>query len=243
MLKNTQHVCGGVGVNQHSVRWGRAGRTKPPYCAGVPPALLALPRALCGTAILRYWTVVCLVCAWCPQVPCPNGTFVIIKVFCLSSVSFAVKMIAILHPLAVLSLVARPSTPPAQACRPASVVGALVGASTCAFAGAGLSQASTPVALGMLGSTGFYNQEVLFTDYLTQGVDAGNTIGAFVLVVAVFIMLMSPNALENAMDMAIEEVEACLVDYGDAGPICGKGIAPQSTRPRHRARPRPSHHR
>ena len=36
------------------------------------------------------------------------------------------------------------------------------------------------------------------------------------------IALASPEAWESAATLAIEEVDACLLDYDEAGPICGK---------------------
>ena len=67
-----------------------------------------------------------------------------------------------------------------------------------------------------------FNQDVLFTDFLVQGFDAGNTAGYAVLALAVMIALASPDAWSSAADLAAEEVEACLIDYESEGPICGK---------------------
>jgi hypothetical protein len=103
-----------------------------------------------------------------------------------------------------------------------NVFGALVGASACALAGAGLSAATSDSALSALGSTGLFDQDVLYTDLLVKGYDAGNTFGYAVLALALLIALAAPEAWESAATLAIEEVDACLIDYDEAGPICGK---------------------
>ena len=103
-----------------------------------------------------------------------------------------------------------------------NVFGALVGATACALAGAGLSAATSDSALSTLGSTGLLNQDLLYTDLLVKGYDAGNTFGYAVLALALMIALASPEAWESAATLAIEEVDACLLDYDEAGPICGK---------------------
>ena len=103
-----------------------------------------------------------------------------------------------------------------------NVFGALVGATACALAGAGLSAATSDSALSTLGSTGLLDQDILYTDLLVKGYDAGNTFGYAVLALALMIALASPEAWESAATLAIEEVDACLLDYDEAGPICGK---------------------
>jgi len=103
-----------------------------------------------------------------------------------------------------------------------SVMGALVGASTCALAGAGLAAATSDGAMAMLGSTGMFDQDVLFTDLLVQGYDAGNTAGYAVLALSLMIALASPEAWDSAAVLATEEIDACLLDYDADGPICGK---------------------
>merc|ERR1719345_522077 len=103
-----------------------------------------------------------------------------------------------------------------------SVMGALVGASTCALAGVGLAAARSDGALAMLGSTGLFDQDVLFTDLLVQGYDAGNTAGYAVLALSLMIALASPEAWDSAAVLATEEIDACLLDYEADGPICGK---------------------
>ena len=103
-----------------------------------------------------------------------------------------------------------------------SVMGALVGASTCALAGAGLAAATSDGALAMLGSTGMFDQDVLFTDLLVQGYDAGNTAGYAVLALSLMIAIASPEAWDSAAVLATEEIDACLLDYDSDGPICGK---------------------
>ena len=94
-----------------------------------------------------------------------------------------------------------------------NVFGALVGASACALAGAGLSAATSDSALSTLGSTGLLDQDILYTDLLVKGYDAGNTFGYAVLALALMIALASPEAWESAATLAIEEVDACLLDY------------------------------
>ena len=164
----------------------------------------------------------------------------------------------------------------------ASLMGALVGASACALAGAGLAEATTPSAFTLLsdsgapawrlnscndrnvvsvstptpalrswlcsdahrrsltGRAGMFNQDVLFTDFLVQGFDAGNTAGYAVLALAVMIALASPDAWSSAADLAAEEVEACLIDYESEGPICGKGeCSVRDNRAPRRARSQP----
>ena len=102
----------------------------------------------------------------------------------------------------------------------ASVLGALIGASACALAGAGVSEASTDQTLSMLNSAGLFTEDVLFTDLLLQGIDAGNVAGYAVLMLAVTILLVKPDAWAYATHLAAEEVEACLIDDSE-GPICG----------------------
>ena len=81
---------------------------------------------------------------------------------------------------------------------------------------------------------------VLFTDFLVQGFDAGNTAGYAVLALAVMIALASPDAWSSAADLAAEEVEACLIDYESEGPICGKGeCSARDNRAPRRARSQP----
>ena len=134
-----------------------------------------------------------------------------------------------------LGLVARPMVQPrsqttmvalgmdeAQSTAATSVMGALVGASTCALAGAGLAAATSDGALAMLGSTGMFDQDVLFTDLLVQGYDAGNTAGYAVLALSLMIAIASPEAWDSAAVLATEEIDACLLDYDSDGPICGK---------------------
>ena len=155
-----------------------------------------------------------------------------------------------------LGLVARPMVQPrsqttmvalgmdeAQSTAATSVMGALVGASTCALAGAGLAAATSDGALAMLGATGMFDQDVLFTDLLVQGYDAGNTAGYAVLALALMIALASPEAWNSAAVLATEEIDACLLDYEADGPICGKGANPPATACVRRARLRvwPSH--
>lgn len=92
----------------------------------------------------------------------------------------------------------------------------------------------------MTGRAGMFNQDVLFTDFLVQGVDAGNTAGYAVLALAVMIALASPDAWSSAVDLAAEEVEACLIDYESEGPICGKGeYSARDNRAPRRARSQP----
>ena len=71
---------------------------------------------------------------------------------------------------------------------------------------------------------GMFDQDVLFTDLLVQGYDAGNTAGYAVLALAVMIALASPDVSTSAAYLAVEEVEACLVEFDDE-PVCGKGAA------------------
>ena len=90
---------------------------------------------------------------------------------------------------------------------------------------------------------GLFDQDVLFTDLLVQGYDAGNTAGYAVLALALMIALASPEAWNSAAVLATEEIDACLLDYEADGPICGKGANPPATACVRRARLRvwPSH--
>merc|ERR1712129_442396 len=68
-------------------------------------------------------------------------------------------------------------------------------------AGAGLAAATSDGALAMLGSTGMFDQDVLFTDLLVQGYDAGNTAGYAVLALSLMIAIASPEAWDSAADL------------------------------------------
>ena len=71
-----------------------------------------------------------------------------------------------------------------------------------------MAAATSDGALAMLGSTGMFDQDVLFTDLLVQGYDAGNTAGYAVLALSLMIAIASPEAWDSAAVLATEEIDA-----------------------------------
>ena len=70
----------------------------------------------------------------------------------------------------------------------------------------------------MLGASGMYDQDILFTDFLVQGVEVGNAAGYFLLAMALMIAVAAPEVW--ATKIAAEEVDGCLIDDFE-GPVCG----------------------
>ena len=114
-----------------------------------------------------------------------------------------------------------PSLTPTQKDAAASVFGALLGASACALAEAQVSAETTDKSLALLSSAGMFDQDVLFTDLLVRGVDAGNVAGYAVLALAVMILVANPDAWPVATHLAADEIDACLIDDFGEGHICG----------------------
>jgi len=97
--------------------------------------------------------------------------------------------------------------------------GALLGASVFAMLGAAVSSAGTDESIRMLGRSGAFNDQVLFTDTLMRGLDAANMAGFAVLpLAALYLFQATPSAELYDIDAADEDTEACLVDV----PICGR---------------------
>lgn len=114
-----------------------------------------------------------------------------------------------------------PSLTPTERAAAASVFGALLGASVCTLAGAEHSASTADHSLALLSGAGMFDQDVLFTDLLMKGVDAGNVAGYAVLALAVMMLAINPEAWQVSTQMAVDEIDACLIDDFGEGHICG----------------------
>merc|ERR1712083_1031449 len=105
--------------------------------------------------------------------------------------------------------------------RAADMASAVATVTACALAGVALSAAQADTAISMMGSTGLFNYDALFTDIVVEGVDVANAAGWALLPVSFFFFAVQTQEALLADEQAEDEVGACLVDEVAGKHICG----------------------